>query len=396
MRVILSCLQSLRKHDIPAYEFWRTYFVEGCREAGIEPLEVPDVDWAEGLTFEDGNDDLGEWKARTWEKTLAFSREQQMRGGVGFFLGYLYPWQVDEAAIRELQRSGIPCVNFFCDNLREFRKIPAAYQHFDLHWVPEYEALPMYRKAGLPHVHAPMPCWVPERYRSLPAKESGLPTFIGTADVLRHNLFSEAFASGADFTVCGRGWADQPAIESLAVAPKAGLVRSQFMFFRRHGLAGLRSKIVDKLNPPHLQTIPSSRAGRMLSSEDYVRITREAPVTLGVSRVPSPAYSLRNPVKYSRLRDIEAPMLGACYLTEYTEGLASLYEIGKEVEAYTSPDDLTEKLKHLSRSPEKRRQLRIAGQRRALTDHSVARSLLTICKHLEILSSKQIYREISC
>jgi hypothetical protein len=48
------------------------------------------------------------------------------------------------------------------------------------------------------------------------------------------------------------------------------------------------------------------------------------------------------PNTYSRLRDIEAPMLGACYLTEQTEGLECLYDIGNEIEIYKDPESFIE------------------------------------------------------
>ena len=36
MRILLSCLQSLKRRPIPAYDFWRLYLTKGCEEAGIE------------------------------------------------------------------------------------------------------------------------------------------------------------------------------------------------------------------------------------------------------------------------------------------------------------------------------------------------------------------------
>jgi hypothetical protein len=378
VRILVSCLQSLRRHDIPACGFWREYFLQGCREAGIEPLEVPGVDWAEGLTYREGTADLESWKNRTWEKTLSFVREEQSRGGVDFFLGYFYPQQVEVAAIKELQRTGIPCVNFFCDNVREFRRVPKAYRPFDLHWVPEYEALPMYRQARLPHIHAAMPCWIPKHLRVLPKKEEGPAVFIGSADILRRNLFSEAIAAGADLALHGKGWIQSSGEAAPFRAKKDGFLATQTAFLRRHGLHGVRSKIVDKLFPLPERGIPQSSVGHLLSPEDYVRVTKEAPVVLGASRVPSPARSLRNPLKYSRLRDIEAPMFGACYLTEHTEGLASLYNVGEDVESFSSADELASKLKELMSDSEKRRRLRIAGQQRALSEHSVPATLAKI------------------
>jgi hypothetical protein len=390
MRVLLSCLQSLRRHDIPAYGFWREYFVEGCREAGIEVLEVPDVDWAEGLTFPEGNAELASWRSRTWEKAVAFAKREQSSERIDLFLAYLYPQQVEEAAVREMQRIGIPCVNFFCDNVREFRKVPAAYAPFDLHWVPEYEALPMYQQARLPHIHAAMPCWVPQHLRVLPDKEEGAAVFIGSADILRRNLFSEAIAAGANLALHGKGWIQSSGEAAPFRAKTDGFLAKQTAFLRRHGLPGVRSKIVDKLFPLPERGIPQSSVGHLLSPDDYVRVTREAPVVLGVSRVPSPARPLRSPLKYSRLRDIEAPMLGACYLTEHTEGAASLYNLGEEVESYNSAGELAAKVGELLANPEKRRRLRVAGQRKALSEHSVPATLARIGSRLGALKRVKI------
>lgn len=384
MRIILSCLQSLRRHDIPAYDFWRIYFVEGCREAGIEALEVPGVDWAEGLVHAEGSEELDAWRSRTWEKTLTFAKKEQERGGVNFFLGYLYPDQIEVSAVRDLQCAGIPCVNFFCDNVREFRKVPAAYDPFDLHWVPEYEALPMYRRAGLPHIHAPMPCWIPEKLRTMPEQESEPPTFIGSADALRRNLLGSALARGADLTVRGPGWSCD---ETVVGAPskqrrKGDVFSNQILLLRRHGLGALGAKVVNAVRPLELPEVPPSRVAPAVFGDDYLRVTREATVTLGVNRVPVTRRPLRYPLAYSRLRDIEAPMLGACYLTEHTEGVAALYDVGEEVETYNSPEELVHKLEDLAKSPQKRQRLRSGGQRRALSSLTVAGSLKRIGRRI--------------
>jgi len=177
-------------HAIPAYQFWRGYFLHGLQEAGHQVVEVPDVDWAEGLTYPRG-DALDRWRARTWEAVDAFVRREHPQRPIDLFLGHLYPKQVEASAIHELQRLGIPCVNYFCDNVREFAEVPAVYRPFALHWVPELEALPMYRRAGLAHIHAPMPCWVPPRLGSSLGAGSG------------HWLWS-LFASGDCSHPCNR------------------------------------------------------------------------------------------------------------------------------------------------------------------------------------------------
>ena len=381
MRILLSCLQSSYKHSIPPHRHWRTYFVKGLVEAGHEVIEVANVDWAEALTYPPGRA-LDLWRTRTWEAVETFVRQEIAQRPIDLFVGYFYPEQVEQAAIRELQRIGIPCVNFFCDNVREFVKPPAEYAPFALHWVPEFEALRMYRNAGLPFVHAPMPCWISADQRNLAGRETEPATFIGSADVLRKDLFSRALEGGADFVIRGTGWQVNTDPPSQSTPSVTTVIKNQIAFVKRHGLGSLLRKIEARVHPLRPHSIEDSRIGAPLSDTEYFRVTREAMTTIGVNRVPSARRSLHRPLVYSRLRDIEAPMLGACYLTEWTEGLEHMYELAREIETYRTPEELTSKLSELRSDPARRGAMRERAQRRALADHTVGRSMERIREHL--------------
>ncbi len=380
MRILLSCLQSLKRHSIPAHGHWRSYFVEGLIEAGHEVVEVPNVDWAEGITYPPGRASDA-WRARTWEIVETFVRQEIAERPIELFIGYFYPEQVEVSSIQELQRMGIPCVNFFCDNVREFVKPPAEYMPFALHWVPEFEALPIYRKAGLAFVHAPMPCWISAELRNASRLETEPATFIGSADVLRRNLLGLALRDGADFVIRGNGWLAETATQSKQTRTAATLIRNQIDVVRRHGLGALLAKVKSRLRPLRPLLIEESRIGVPLSDAEYFRVSREAMVTIGVNRVPSANRSPHRPLVYSRLRDIEAPMLGACYLTEWTEGLEHMYELGKEIETYRTSEELTSKLSELRKDALRRRAMRQRAQCRALADHTVGRSIERIRAH---------------
>lgn len=379
MRILLSCLQSELLHPLPAYRFWRQYFIEGCKEAGVECLEVPEVDWAVALLLSSAKD-LAAWRARTWETVLHYVREQLERQPIDFFLGYLYPKQVEAAAVQELHRLGVPCVNFFCDNVREFVAVPEEYRCFCLNWVPEFEALPMYKRAGLDVIHAPMPVWIPSGQRTLPNRESGGPVFIGSHDALRQDLLGRAFALGLNAEVKGRGWQPNPRPSDSSSSRKERgnwrtKLQNQLTSIQRHGLAQWVNRMHGKSVPPTLAEIPDAALAPPVHGDDYVRLTRESEVTLGINRVPTFRASWRKPITYSRLRDIEAPMMGACYLTEWTAGIDELYQVGTEIEIYRTAEELVEKVDMLRQDPATRQKLRRRGQRRALADHSVANSI---------------------
>ena len=311
-------------------------------------------------------------------------RREHARCPLDFFLGYLYPQQVEVAAVIELQNMGIPCVNFFCDNVREFYRLPREYRAFALHWVPEFEALALYRRAGAPHIHAPMPCWVSPEFRHVPATESEPPTFVGSADMLRRALLGAALRAGSDFVVRGPGWqiGERISIEAPPARRAGRALQNQMSMIRQHGLASLYYKFENRLYPPRIHEAPASRIRPAVFGTEYIRVTREAQVTIGVNRVPTARTSFRRPLSYSRLRDLEGPMLGACYLTERTNGLGQLYELGTEIEAYGTPEELALKLSELKSDPARRRKLRERGQKRALEEHSVARTLNKICAKL--------------
>ena len=380
MRILLSCLQGRPRQALPAYAFWRRYFVQGLREAGHEVLEVPGADWPEGLTCACGAE-LQAWRARTWQSVLDFAVRESRDRPIHLFLGYLFPRQVEVSAIRELQRRGIACINFFCDNVREFRSVPAEYKPFALHWVPELEALPMYRAAGLPHVHFPMPCWIPVALRDEPSTEAEPPTFVGSADILRRDLFGRALQAGGDFVIRGCGWMDEPAntCEPWKARSTSEMLLNQVATVRRDGLGALVTKVRDRIRPLNSPPIPTSNIREPpLTPDEYLRVTREAVVAVGVNRVPTQRALNRRPLAYSRLRDIEAPMLGACYLTEWTEGLPQLYQLGAEVETYRTADELSAKLRDLTGDPSRRQSMRRAARRRALAEHSLTRTMSKI------------------
>jgi len=401
MRILLSCLQSEKRHPLPAYAFWREYFVEGCAEAGIECVEVPGVDWAEGLTHRPGPA-LERWRAGTWHRVADFVRNDRAKHGarnpLALFLGYLYPQQIDVHAIAELQRLGLPCVNFFCDNVRQFHRLPDAYRPFALHWVPEYEALPLYR--DVPHVHAAMVCWIRPEWRTLPASESEPPTMIGSADILRHDVLAHAIRAGATLRIRGPGWIEAasdtangppPADRTAATRPSARIERNvlanQLALVREHGPRALWIKVHDRLRPLVPPPIPATFVGPELPHHDYLRVTRAAEITVGINRVPTARHSVHAPLAYSRLRDIEAPMLGACYLTEWTAGLPHLYELGTEIESWRDPAELADKIAALSGDPKRRWRMRRAAQRRALADHSVPRTLRRLLDRLGLTAT---------
>jgi len=385
LRIFLSCQQSVQSHAVPAYSFWADYFRGALAEAGHTLIEAPDCDWAAGLLPAEQLARDG-WAERTWTTAVEFIRREHARCPIDFFLGYLFPQQVLPSAVTAIRELGIPCVNFFCDNVREFRRVPVAYHGFDLHWVPEHKAMPLYARDQLPCLLAPMACWVPPAQRA-PVDLENLPvTFVGTRDEQREHLFAEAIALGLHVDLRGPGWESAstvPAPPPTRAKNPLTLLQRQLAFARQHGVVAFARKHLRSFFPPSplsFDFAPHARPSQF--GDAYWTTLRSSTVCLGVNRYPSHRFPLARPDTYSRLRDIEAPMIGACYLTEWTEGLDLLYDLGIEIETYRDVTELVEKSKGLVNDAPRRARLRAAGQRRALAEHTIPRTLAAIALRL--------------
>jgi len=377
MRIFLSCLQSPSKHTIPAYQFWENYFKRGLEESGHEWIEAQEVDWAEGLIYCDEKD-LSYWRDRTWNLTLDFIKRQHRMKTIDLFLSYLFPKQVEPSVIKDIQSLGIPCVNFFCDNVREFTRIPKSFYCFNLHWVPEFKALKMYQQEGLKYVYAPMPVWIPLDQRHSDHPEHYGLSFIGSRDIQREVLLAQAIQSHIPIEIRGAGWIDNSSKSLININKSRSLWQTsinQWNFINSQGIPAWLRKIQSKSLPRVNDSIFASYVRQQPSHQEYNAIIQQSAITLGINRYPSYRYPFTRPNTYSRMRDIEAPMMGACYLTEWTEGLDDLYELGEEIETYRSSEELVEKIQHLISSSALRNSLRLKGQKRALSEHSITKSI---------------------
>jgi hypothetical protein len=386
VNIFLSCLQSTQDHPVPAYQFWEAYFKNGIEEAEHNWCDAGGVDWAEGARYTDERD-LEAWRARTWGAAVASLKTLHQRRPIDLFLSYLFPKQVDVNAVREIQRLGIPCANFFCDNVREFVSVPESFRVFDLHWVPEFKAVGMYRSAGLNFVHAPMPMWAAPEHRVWNHPENYGVTFIGSRDVLRENLLAQVLKKEVGLEIRGTGWEKDAVTTTQAAPARKGMtakISNQAAFIKEHGVRAYGRKIGAKFQPKSQpeKALFNDALRRKPSASEYIEITQQSVITLGINRYPSFRHPLSAPDTYSRLRDLEAPMLGACYLTEWTEGLDQLYDLGEEIETYRTADEMAWKIQALKSDPEKRLKLRRSGQRRALAEHTIPRTLSKIAAAL--------------
>ena len=102
-----------------------------------------------------------------------------------------------------------------------------------------------------------------------------------------------------------------------------------------------------------------------LTSEEMVMLYSRSKINLGFGGI---LHSRK--IVCLKGRDFEAPMSGGLYLTQYNHELEGCYEIGKEIVCYRNKEELVEKIRYLLDHPEEAEEIRQAGYKRALEDHT--------------------------
>lgn len=387
MRVLVCAFSRPFPQSDGPWPLWTPPFLEGLKACGCEALEPKTVDLIEPFLRRADADWIRRHRPALTERLLDEVKRLHRQTPLDLIFTYFWEFQVDPEGMRAITDLGIPTVNFFCDNVREFSSVEPLTRSFTLNWVPEVGALPFYRRVGAPHVHLPMaasPSHFP--YEERPEKRRVV--FIGSADVVRRHLLDQV-RDRLPLRVGGTGWAPAPREEAR---PSVATERSLAV---RVGTLAHRAGRLLRRNPRATWNhFEQRRAERRLAGRfsDLLLETRapsamleafwDSAVTLGINRFPTPEASLAAPRVYARLRDLEAPMAGAAYLTERTEDLPHLFEEGREVLAYRTAEELVAQAERMLDDPELRRRLRGAGRRRALAEHTWETRFRALFRHL--------------
>jgi SAM-dependent methyltransferase len=97
----------------------------------------------------------------------------------------------------------------------------------------------------------------------------------------------------------------------------------------------------------------------------------------------------------NNMRLFEATGCGALLITDYRDNLNELFEIGKEIVAYRSPDECAALIKYYMAHPDEAEKIAHAGQARTLRDHTYTKRMEQTAeileRHLRYRQEKDLY-----
>jgi spore maturation protein CgeB len=388
MRIFCAVRHSIDPHRFYG-DLWSQNFYAALREMGHEIIESQTDLFPTSLFMDIGGHftrEEAEVRARTSQDILDEIRAAHLRSPVDLFLSYFYNAHCDPAVFDELRRLGILSVNFYCNSIHQFELVKATAAKSDFAWHAEKNARQRYLSIGA------NPVWVqmganPEVYRPI-AGVQRLPTacFVGQRYADRDRWMVVLIRSGVPIEIYGNGWRSDlsPSSQDQEIK-KTYLGRARtspgswrsyldsvFENVRRGGVisGALRSARQLKYQKDTRALRPLLAGSTRGPAKDVATVFAGHDVCLNFSNVWSDGRPGSRLVPHIRLRDFEGPMSRTCYLTGYSDEITELYDVGREIDTYHSPEELVDKARFYLRHHEAAERLREAGYRRALRDHT--------------------------
>jgi hypothetical protein len=294
---------------------------------------------------------------------------------VDLFLSYVWEPLFTTEALREIRRLSIPTVNFFCNYYNGFNRIKALAPLFDCNWVSDRGALPLYQRIGAHAVFVPMAA-NPDVYHPHPVARQFPVTFVGGKYGTRADYIFYLLQQSLPVRVWGPGWLPGHGRRTQVWTHVRTLVgRLPQRLSSRGGIQFLLRRLQDELHARFsrqraLREHELTRiAGPPLDDDEMIQMYSRSQISLGFSIVGN-SHLENMPLTQIRLRDFEAPMSGALYLTEYSEGIEELYELDREIAVFRTKEELADKVRFYLGHPAEAQKVRTAGRERALRQHT--------------------------
>ena len=341
---ILQVLAASTNDAVSANSVWERNLHAPLVEMGHDVVLVPADDVR--VALKNGDAQAG---ARFSEALLARFRREHARRPFDLVFAYLIDGMVEPGVILGLS------------------------PHFDFNLHSERDVGDKFRRIGATPLWWPMASNPAYAHPVEVDHRTGV-SFVGGNYGLRAAYALHLLKSGVDLHLYGPGWMRRGRAKRLKrvvrrdVALGSALVslslERQAMYSAQAASMDISRVLVSRY-PGNLH-LP-------VSDDDVIGLYSQSRVSLGFLEVFDRHDPSQPVLQHLHLREFEAPMSGALYLTNYSEELAEMFEPDKEVLVWRNPHELLEKAQFFCAHPEAGEVVRAAGMRRALRCHTYTR-----------------------
>lgn len=334
---------------------------------------------------------FGRWKESDRKIFMAeiisqFETEQKKQPfDLCFF--YLTDLHVSSDLPRYFRNLDIPTANFSCNNTHQFHIVKKISPHFTFNLHSEKDAAIKFKAVGAYPVWFPMAA-NPKYYRPYQLEKEFDVTFVGQRYGLRPYYIWHLLENGIDVRAWGPGWRNKKDFVVLRKtfdwAMKFRDITMLTLMKNPEKRYHIARRLVDYEFHNYLKRKYKKQFELPLSDEEMVQMFSRSKLSLGFVDVNDYGEPGGLEKSHVHLREFEAPMSGALYVTGYTEEINEFYEPNIEILTYRNKEELLDKIKYYLSHPFEAEKVRKAGYERALSCHTYQQRFSDLLKNLGI------------
>lgn len=325
------------------------------------------------------------------DRLVEVARELKMSGRLDLIFCLVYDDFLRIDTAEKLRGLGVPMINYHVDMAFQWYRVVRTASYFDILAVAQMTNAEHLQPYNPNIVWVPMaanPDFYCMRSSSIPRYQYPV-SFVGSFNPYRRALLAQCVKSGQQPVVFGRGWDEDLPNEHRFDWDWYKVFHDLRYYtvprWRGEGLQSVTGPLMRKLaRRHHFRSLPGLVFYPPCQDEQLPVIVRSSKVNLGFSdtgwhkeeRV-IPSGNLQ-----SRLRDFEVPMSGGFYLAQEVPEHRDHYNLGMEIETWSQPDELVDKVRFYTLNERAAERIRVAGQRRALEAHTWKHRFDSLFRHL--------------
>lgn len=319
-------------------------------------------------------------RARFSQKLLDTFRKEHARCPFDLFFAYLMNGMAEPGAIDQIRKSGVPTCNFSCNNTHQFDLVAELSPHFDYNLHSEKDAAQKFRDIGANPVWFPMAA-NPKYYHPVDVPRSLDVSFVGRNYAKRPYYIWHLLENGIDAHIYGPEWrlkSDTLLRQFLRVGKRTQIALKALLAVSFERKARQSSQLARLDFSERLRTKYSRKLHYPLTDDEMIRTYSESKISLGFLEVFDKHDASGIVKQHLHLRDFEAPMCGALYITGYCEELEHFFEPDKEVVVYRNEHELLDKVRYYLKNPSDALKIREAGLYRSLNSNTYQKRFISV------------------
>jgi spore maturation protein CgeB len=334
---------------------WRRHFYQGLRGALPSVLLPAAVDF--GWARPAAQVTLGPSPQRTTISERLWDQIRAARddGGLDAVISYCFSTDVDPGLVARTVEAGVPWINFFCDSSYAFDRVEALARTASLNWFPEHAAIARYRALGRPLLCRPYALHAAALPQAACEKAEYAVGFVGAPTGNRVLRLAGLHLAGCRVAVRGEGWRRAPATAAPLPSRRAPADRRA------------RGHLAERMLVRALRPVVCADGGGPLADGQLAPFLSRCRTVLGLNEGRDRQGAYRS---YLKLRDVEFPGYGCCYLTQDNEDVRRAFEVGREVLTFRGALEAAGLVRRIAREPALARAIGQAGRRRVLGEHT--------------------------